>query len=161
MSRPGIPLWTLDAFTDRAFQGNPAAVCPLPKWLPDAVLQQIAAETLPKGVRFEWTDLTYQQILAGNSAVWIFPICVLLVFLVLAAQYESLTLPLAVILIVPMSLFAAMLVWLALFTISGNGAGLPHDRRERREVVDQSVGRLHARSLRAGSSRSRARPRGF
>ncbi|WP_273886443.1 efflux RND transporter permease subunit, partial [Serratia liquefaciens] len=58
--------------------------------------------------------LTYQQILAGNSAVWIFPICVLLVFLVLAAQYESLTLPLAVILIVPMSLFAAMLgVWVS------------------------------------------------
>ena len=65
-------------------------------------------------MRFEWTDLTYQQILAGNSAVWIFPLCVLLVFLVLAAQYESLTLPLAVILIVPMSLFAAMLgVWLS------------------------------------------------
>ncbi|ANJ74781.1 efflux RND transporter permease subunit [Ralstonia insidiosa] len=79
-----------------------------------AAVERIAHETLPKGVRFEWTDLTYQQILAGNSAVWIFPICVLLVFLVLAAQYESLTLPLAVILIVPMSLFAAMLgVWLS------------------------------------------------
>ena len=77
-------------------------------------MERIAHETLPKGVRFEWTDLTYQQILAGNSAVWIFPICVLLVFLVLAAQYESLTLPLAVILIVPMSLFAAMLgVWVS------------------------------------------------
>jgi multidrug efflux pump len=77
-------------------------------------VERIAHETLPKGVRFEWTDLTYQQILAGNSAVWIFPLCVLLVFLVLAAQYESLTLPLAVILIVPMSLFAAMLgVWVS------------------------------------------------
>lgn len=79
-----------------------------------AAAERIAHEVLPKGVRFEWTDLTYQQILAGNSAVWIFPLCVLLVFLVLAAQYESLTLPLAVILIVPMSLFAAMLgVWVS------------------------------------------------
>jgi multidrug efflux pump len=58
---------------------------------------------------FEWTDLTYQQILAGNTTIIIFPLCILLVFLVLAAQYESLTLPLAVILIVPMSIFSAIL----------------------------------------------------
>ncbi|WP_454766674.1 efflux RND transporter permease subunit [Cupriavidus campinensis] len=78
-----------------------------------AAAERIAAETLPKGIRFEWTELTYQDILAGNAGVWIFPLCVLLVFLVLAAQYESLTLPLAVILIVPMSLLAAMTgVWL-------------------------------------------------
>ncbi|HBD33674.1 MAG TPA: hypothetical protein DC084_08785, partial [Cupriavidus sp.] len=49
-------------------------------------------------------ELTYQQILAGNTAIFVFPICILLVFLVLAAQYESLTMPLAVILIVPMSI---------------------------------------------------------
>ena len=55
-----------------------------------------------------WTDLTYQQILAGNAGLWVFPISVLLVFLVLAALYESLTLPLAVILIVPMSILAAL-----------------------------------------------------
>ncbi|WP_316149617.1 efflux RND transporter permease subunit [Cupriavidus sp. BIC8F] len=78
-----------------------------------AAAERIAAETLPKGMKFEWTELTYQDILAGNAGVWIFPLCVLLVFLVLAAQYESLTLPLAVILIVPMSLLAAMTgVWL-------------------------------------------------
>ena len=47
-------------------------------------------ETLPNGIGFEWTDLTYQQILAGNTAMLVFPLCVLLVFLVLAAQYESL-----------------------------------------------------------------------
>lgn len=75
--------------------------------------EQVALETLPKGMKFEWTELTYQDILAGNTGLWIFPLCVLLVFLVLAAQYESLTLPLAVILIVPMSLLAAMTgVWL-------------------------------------------------
>ena len=56
----------------------------------------------------EWTDLTYQQILAGNTAVWVFPLVVLLAFLVLAAQYESLTLPLVVILIVPMTLLSAL-----------------------------------------------------
>ncbi len=74
---------------------------------------RIAAETLPRGVRLEWTDLAYQQILAGNAGIWVFPISVLLVFLVLAALYESLTLPLAVILIVPMSVLAALTgVWL-------------------------------------------------
>jgi multidrug efflux pump len=74
-----------------------------------AAMERIARETLPKGVTFEWTELTYQEILAGNTMVVVFPLCVLLVFLVLAAQYESWTLPLAVILIVPMSIFCALL----------------------------------------------------
>ena len=73
-----------------------------------AAAERIAAETLPRGMKMEWTDLTYQQILAGNAGLWVFPISVLLVFLVLAALYESLTLPLAVILIVPMSILAAL-----------------------------------------------------
>ncbi|MBN9204001.1 efflux RND transporter permease subunit [Methylibium petroleiphilum] len=78
----------------------------------DAV-NRIAAETLPPGIGYEWTELTYQEILAGNSAMWVFPLAILLVFLVLAAQYESLTLPLSIILIVPMGLLAAMTgVWL-------------------------------------------------
>ena len=77
-------------------------------------IKRIAAETLPPGIDFEWTDLTYQEILAGNSAVIVFPLAILLVFLVLAAQYESLTLPLAIILIVPMGILAAMTgVWLS------------------------------------------------
>jgi multidrug efflux pump len=75
-------------------------------------ITKILNENLPKGMSFEWTDLTYQQILAGNTAVFVFPICVLLVFLVLAAQYESLFLPLAIILIVPMCLLSAIVgVW--------------------------------------------------
>ena len=79
----------------------------------DAV-ERIAAETLPPGIGYEWTDLTYQEQLAGNSAVWVFPLAVLLVFLVLAALYESLTLPLAIVMIVPMGLLAAMAgVWLS------------------------------------------------
>ncbi|MEP5926733.1 MAG: efflux RND transporter permease subunit, partial [Nitratireductor sp.] len=77
-----------------------------------AAVERIAAETLPKGFAFEWTELTYQEILAGNSALIVFPVALLLVFLVLAAQYESLTLPLSIIMIVPMSLLAAMTgVW--------------------------------------------------
>jgi multidrug efflux pump len=77
-------------------------------------IERIAAETLPPGIGFEWTELTYQEILAGNSAVWVFPLAILLVFLVLAALYESLTLPAAIILIVPMGLLAAMTgVWLS------------------------------------------------
>jgi multidrug efflux pump len=78
-----------------------------------AAIERIAAETLPRGIKMEWTDLTYQQELAGNSAIWVFPISVLLVFMVLAALYESLTLPLAIILIVPMSILSALTgVWL-------------------------------------------------
>ena len=78
-----------------------------------AAITKILHDNLPKGMDFEWTDLTYQQILAGNTSFYIFPLCVLLVFLVLAAQYESLMLPLAVILIVPMCLLSAIAgVWL-------------------------------------------------
>ncbi len=69
-----------------------------------AAIEQVLAEELPNGMSYEWTDLTYQQILAGNTMKYIFPLVVLLVFLVLAAQYESLSLPLVVILIVPMTL---------------------------------------------------------
>jgi multidrug efflux pump len=71
-------------------------------------IEGILAKTLPKGLAFEWTDLTYQEILAGNTMVYVFPLCVFLVFLVLAAQYESWSLPLAVILIVPMCLLFAI-----------------------------------------------------
>jgi multidrug efflux pump len=78
-----------------------------------AAVEKIAAKTLPRGMKFEWTDLTYQQILAGNAALWVFPISVLLVYMVLAAMYESLTLPLAILMIVPMSVLSALLgVWL-------------------------------------------------
>jgi multidrug efflux pump len=73
-----------------------------------AAMERLARQELPNGMSFEWTDLTYQQILAGNTAVLIFPLVVLLVFLVLAAQYESLSLPLAVILIMPMVLLSAI-----------------------------------------------------
>ena len=79
-----------------------------------AAIERIAKETLPQGITFEWTELTYQEILAGNSAVLVFPLAILLVFLVLAAQYESLALPVAIILIVPMGLLAAITgVWLS------------------------------------------------
>jgi multidrug efflux pump len=74
-----------------------------------AALEKLAREVLPKGVTYEWTELTYQDTIAGNTLIYVFPLCVLLVFLVLAAQYESWTLPLAVILIVPMSIMSALL----------------------------------------------------
>ena len=71
-------------------------------------MQQLAAQTLPPGFSYEWTTLAYQQIRAGNTAVFAFMLAVVFVFLVLAAQYESVTLPLAVILIVPMCLIASI-----------------------------------------------------
>src|SRR5260370_32525727 len=71
-------------------------------------MERICRETLPSQCGVEWTQLTYQEVTEGNTAVFIFPLCVLFVFLALAAQYESWSLPLAVILIVPMCLFSAM-----------------------------------------------------
>jgi multidrug efflux pump len=73
-----------------------------------AAVERIAAEALPPGIGFEWTELTYQEILAGNSAIVVFPVAILLVFLVLAALYESLVLPLSILMIVPMALLAAI-----------------------------------------------------
>ncbi|MBA3847729.1 MAG: efflux RND transporter permease subunit, partial [Planctomycetes bacterium] len=88
-----------------------------------AAIAAVMEEKLPAGADFEWTDLTYQQILAGNTAVYIFPICVLLVVLVLAAFYESMVLPLAIVLIVPMCLLCALGgVW-----ASGYMTGVPAD----------------------------------
>src|SRR5260370_38142267 len=75
-----------------------------------AAAARIAAEVLPRGIKFEWTDLTYQQELAGNATFVVFPISILMVFLVLAALYESLTLPLPVILVLPLRKFSALFV---------------------------------------------------
>lgn len=96
-----------NAFRSADISGNPAPGYSSGQ-AQDAITK-ILEETLPQGMGFEWTELTYQQILAGDTAIYIFPLCILLVFLVLAAQYESLTLPLAVILIVPMAILSAML----------------------------------------------------
>jgi len=75
-------------------------------------MEQLATHTLPQGMSYEWTDLAYQQKLEGNTAIYIFPLAVLFVFLLLAAQYESWSLPLAIILIVPMSLLCGIAgVW--------------------------------------------------
>jgi multidrug efflux pump len=77
-----------------------------------ATMERLAREKLPPTMGFEWTELTLQEILAGNTAIYIFPLCVLFVFLTLAAQYESWSLPLAIILIVPMCLLSAIAgVW--------------------------------------------------
>ncbi len=74
----------------------------------EAAMEKLLKAELPNGMTYEWTELTYQKILSGNSAILVFPLCVLLAFLVLAAQYESWSLPLAVILIVPMTLLSAI-----------------------------------------------------
>jgi hydrophobe/amphiphile efflux-1 (HAE1) family protein len=73
------------------------------------IMEKIAAEILPDGFNYEWTTLAFQQLRAGNTAIFAFALAVMFVFLVLAAQYESLTLPLAVILIVPMCLVASII----------------------------------------------------
>jgi multidrug efflux pump subunit AcrB len=77
-------------------------------------MEKLLRETLPRGMDFEWTELVYQEKIAGNTMLLIFPLCVLLVFLVLAATYESWKLPLAIILIVPMCILAAVTgVWIS------------------------------------------------
>src|SRR6476660_1961427 len=76
-------------------------------------MERILAQQLPNGVKYEWTEITYQEIITGNSYVFVFPLCVLLVVLVLDALYESWTLPLAIVAIVPMGLFSAIAgLWL-------------------------------------------------
>jgi hydrophobe/amphiphile efflux-1 (HAE1) family protein len=78
-----------------------------------AEMERLAAETLPAGVSFAWTELAYQEQAAGDTTLLVFALAVVFVFLVLAAQYEAFTLPLAIILIVPLSILAAMLgVWM-------------------------------------------------
>jgi multidrug efflux pump len=79
----------------------------------EAAIAKLLDNQLPNGMKYEWTELTFQKILAGNTMVYIFPLSVFLVYLVLAAQYESWSLPLVIILIVPMTLFSAIAgVWL-------------------------------------------------
>ena len=73
-----------------------------------ATISKILDENLPAGMTYEWTDLAFQQIEAGDAALFVFPLCVLFVFLVLAAQYESFSLPIAILLIVPMALLAGL-----------------------------------------------------
>ena len=78
-----------------------------------SVVERMAPQVLPRGMTFEWTDLSYQQVTQGNAAMVVFPLAVLLVFLALAALYESWVLPLAVILIVPLGMLSALTgVWL-------------------------------------------------
>jgi multidrug efflux pump len=81
-----------------------------------ATLAGMAEQILPRGMEIEWTGLTYQQVTQGNTALLVFPLCVMLVYLVLAALYESWSLPLAIILIVPMCLLSAIGgIWLVNF----------------------------------------------
>jgi hydrophobe/amphiphile efflux-1 (HAE1) family protein len=87
-----------------------------------AEIERVLARSLPRGISYDWTDLVYQEKIAGNTMIYIFPLCVLLVFLVLTATYESWSLPLAIILIVPLCIFSAILgVWLSGFL------GIPAD----------------------------------
>jgi hydrophobe/amphiphile efflux-1 (HAE1) family protein len=82
---------------------------PLSSGQGEDLIASIVKEAMPGGFEFEWTDLTFQKIIAGNTAIYIYPLCILLVFMVLAAQYESLRLPLAIILIVPLCLLFALI----------------------------------------------------
>ncbi len=95
----GYPAADLSGGADAARMSSAQAI---------AKVREIAARLLPNGMTYEWSGLTYQQITQGNAAMLVFPLCVMLVFLVLAALYESWSLPLAVILIVPVAMLAAM-----------------------------------------------------
>ena len=83
-----------------------------------AEIEHVLSASLPRGITYDWTELVYQEKIAGNTMIYIFPLCVLLVFLVLSANYESWTLPLAIVLIVPLCIFSAILgVWVSGFLI--------------------------------------------
>jgi multidrug efflux pump len=87
---------------------NGGPVPPLSSGQAEEIMANLAKQVLPAGFAFEWTELTYQKIIAGNTAMFIYPLCILLVFMVLAAQFESLRLPLSIILIVPLCLLFAL-----------------------------------------------------
>jgi gold/copper resistance efflux pump len=77
-----------------------------------ALMEKLARETLPKGMSFEWTDLTFQEKLAASAGLWVFPLAVVLAYLILAVQYNSLLMPLVVLLTAPMALLSAIAgVW--------------------------------------------------
>jgi hydrophobe/amphiphile efflux-1 (HAE1) family protein len=95
-----------NAYTSADINGGPAPG--YSSGQAQAAMAKILDETLPRGMSYEWTELAYQQLIAGNTGLLVFPLCVVFVFLVLAAQYESLTLPLAIVLIVPMCLLPAI-----------------------------------------------------
>ncbi|HUE49291.1 MAG TPA: efflux RND transporter permease subunit, partial [Steroidobacteraceae bacterium] len=95
-----------NAYTSADINGGPAPG--FSSGQAQAAMTKILDHTLPRGMSYEWTDLAYQQLISGNTGLLVFPLCVLFVFLVLAAQYESLSLPLAIILIVPMCLLPAV-----------------------------------------------------
>ncbi len=88
---------------------NGAPMPPLSSGQAEAFITELAEQVLPAGFEVQWTDLVYQKIIAGNTALYVYPLCILLVFLVLAAQYESLRLPMAIILIVPLCLLFALI----------------------------------------------------
>lgn len=76
-------------------------------------MEKLAKKILPKGMGFAWTDIAFQQVKSGKVSLFIFPLCVLFVFLILASLYESWSLPLAIVLIVPMCLLSAITgIWL-------------------------------------------------
>jgi hydrophobe/amphiphile efflux-1 (HAE1) family protein len=95
-----------NAYTSADINGGPAPG--YSSGQAQTAMAKILDQTLPRGMSYEWTELAYQQLVSGNTAILVFPLCVLFVFLVLAAQYESLSLPLAIVLIVPMCLLPAI-----------------------------------------------------
>ena len=100
-----------DMYPAAEITGNPGAG--ISSGAAIAAMERTVREKLPSSIGFEWTELTLQEIMEGNTSAYIFPLCVLFVFLTLAALYESWSLPLAIILIVPMCLLFAILgVWL-------------------------------------------------
>lgn len=103
----GYPSADLSAGANAAVMSSSQAI--------DAI-RDIAGKNLPNGLAIEWTGLSYEQVNQGSAALWIFPLCILLVYLVLSALYESWSLPLSVILIVPLCLFSAIGgIWLVNF----------------------------------------------
>ena len=103
----GYPAADLGAGTNAALMSSSEAI---------VAIRDIAGKNLPNGLAIEWTGLSYEQVNQGSAAMWVFPLCVLLVYLVLSALYESWSLPLSVILIVPLCIFSAIGgIWLVNF----------------------------------------------
>ena len=140
-------------YTSVPLQGNAAPGVSSGEAL--AAMEQLARETLPQGMSFEWTELAFQERNTGNTAIYIFGLSVLFAFLVLSAQYESWSLPLAIMLIVPMSVLSALVGVM----LAGPGQQHPDADRARRSGRPRGQERHPDRRVRARGRRRRARTR--
>ncbi|KGY11548.1 RND transporter [Vibrio tubiashii] len=99
--------WRYNMYRSAVIQGQPAPGYSSGDAI--AAMERVAAEVLPQGYQYEWTGMAYQEVLAGNQAIYAFALALIFIYLFMVAQYESWTIPLAIILVVPVATLGSFL----------------------------------------------------